>query len=232
MSDKTPYYQALAEFIVNTDSYLRFLATKYPFTSQQNKKYDTTYLKSTQFYSSSLSHQLDTINKLPDLNQPELKKLKQKLITAVIDLQILKHTQETTKFMSDNFTLKQQQNKHSITEKWFNRTYNDSLLVLKKNNNIYCLELTTDKQDKTPNNTFYNHLPENIEGTLQLFDMKMSTSKYQTLTENSSDDDEMEDNPLNNNTLIENYNFSSKTQFLTILQNIKDSDYQPFYNLT
>ena len=234
MSDKNTYYESLAEFIVNTDEYLRFLATKYPSASPSDERANSKYIKSTQFYRSSLSHQLEIINGLPDLNKPELKKMKQRLLSAIIDLQVLKHSQETFKFISDEATHKLQQRKHNTIEKWFNRIYNDSLFVLKKNDIIYCLELNTERQDKPTDTTFYNHLPENIEGTLRLYDMKMSTEKYQQLTEISSDDEteDNEQNELTSQNLIENYKFSSKTQFIDLLQIIKKLDYTPFYNLT
>lgn len=231
----------LQEYLIHQQKFLNYLDNYYDFyktTNSDNKS--VSKISSSSLYrqlldsKSSLSEKIDRINSLPDLNNSELKHKKTKLMQAIIDLDILTMCSDTNNFIHDELTYIKQEKTHSPLEKWFNELCNSSFIILKLNNKIYNLELDsiTSSITKPSSTTFYNYLPDTINGTLSLWDMKISTEKYQELVDLSSSDneDELGDNyDINNRDKLNDFAFSSKSEFMEILKDLHGQSYTTLY---
>ena len=224
-------------FLSSVRDYLTFLDNTYKTNNENTNERSSsneTILKLLKL--NDLSQQIKIIKTLPDLNNPVLKNQKEKIILAIIDLNILKNTQNTVSLIKDTLDYNLENLKHTALEKWFNALYNGSQLILKFDNNIYNLELNTDLnilKGKGLETTYYNFLPNEINGTLKLWDMKISIKQFQALEDISSDDETDAENQydINQKEELETYHFSSKLHFIEILKQINNMNYTTYYNL-
>ena len=256
----------MREYYESTLKYLEYLQKEYQLDKKQDAQVDPDHLDnpddpddkvktiiSISFYQNlisktdNLSERIDYVNRLPDFNNSRLKTKKQDLIQMIIDLEILTHIDKTTTHLKDTVNYHRHEKHHSPLEKWFNTICNGSQIILQREDQIYSLELKLDLNsldDNTLSTTFYHYLPDNISGTLILWDMKRSSQKFGELVNiDASDEDETAnysstDNPdsiygydINSRQKLDTYSFTTKFQFMEILKDINSQNYTPFHNI-
>lgn len=128
-----------------------------------------------------------------------------------------------------------QNRKHTILEKQFNYLLNGSFIILHKDDNIYMLEIEQDYEYPIDlSKTIFNTVPNNISGTLKLWNMRMSVQMYTDLSnqsETESDEELNESEQLfNNKKLINTHIYSTKDQIISILRKYSEEEHFNFYN--
>lgn len=244
--------ERIALYLKTSNNYLETLQKIYSLDKANINPDSITTKESRGFYqellskTNNLSERIDYVSGLPEFNNGQFKKEKEKLIKIVTDLEILRHINETNRYLTDSLNYQSQVKKHKPLEKWFNALYNGSDLVLQLNNQIYKLDLDLDLENslkienKPLDITFYNYLPDDISGTLIFWDMKLSSQKYQEITQIDSSDEEIDEGEeieemygynINKSQKLDSYQFINKSQFMDVLKLINSQNYTPFYPL-
>ena len=137
-----------------------------------------------------------------------------------------------------------QNRKHTILEKQFNYLLNGSFIILHKDDNIYMLEIEQDYEYPIDlSKTIFNTVPNNISGTLKLWNMRMSVQMYTDISNQSdteSDEEFLNDDRLliaeeseqlfNNKKLINTHSYLTKDQIISILKKYSEEKHFNFYN--
>ncbi len=231
----------ITKFVVSVNEYLEYL-----------KKYDSIETGKTEVTANNiefvktlttpgdLGAKINLVRGLPDLGNSDLKLKKKKLEEMVVDLEIINHTrdcinliQEAKERHGQEVTLKNQEDSMTVYEKQFNSIYRNTFIVYQREDQIYILELddTIELVDKNPYGSYYHTLDDTTSGSVNLWDMNITSEKWKHLNQldSSDEEDELINGTVERQVLVKKYQYSSKQDLIGLLKDLETGGYLPYH---